>query len=343
MEKETTQKEMKTRAERFWQVALTVLMLAAGCWGIWQIMIPEPAVAEGPPEETEQTEAAPATASHVSADTVDREDVQVENGPYVRKESYWTFLLVGMDKGGGNTDSLMIVTYDVANQKVSVASIARDTRVDVERKLKKINAAYAFGGIDELKAEVSKTFGIPIDFYVRANIKGFVRLVDAVDGVDFEVPCSMNYDDPAQNLSIHYSKGMRHLTGQQALEVCRFRQNNDGSGYGDGGRMQTQRGVMTALLKKVLAWNNVTRVNEFLEIAKDNLDTDLGLSDMMWFGTRALSFDTENLSTMSMPCEWINPYMYLDPAATLEMVNEYLNPYTTDRTPEMLDIITRKK
>lgn len=326
-----------SRGERLCRSLLILVMVASALWGAWQVMVPKPAIADNTPPIS-----APSTASRGTEQAAEPDSAEtvVAIEPYKRKDYYWTFLLIGMDRGGGNTDSLMLVTYDVENQRVSVGSIARDTRVDVERKLKKINAAYALnGGVEGLMQEVSMTFGIPIDFYLRVNINGFIRLVNAVDGIDFYVPCSMNYDDPEQNLSIHYSKGMQHLNGQQALEVCRFRQNNGGAGYGDEGRQTTQRAVLTEVMKKVL--KNPGKINEYAEIATENLDTNLSLSDIVWFATKALSFNTENLNTMSMPCEWNNPYMYLDPDETLALVNEYFNPYVLPRTADQLDIVTR--
>ena len=329
-----------SRTERLIRAALILVLTCASAWGVWNLVVAKPAVANNtPPVSTATT---PAATPVKKAGDEDETVVPVEtvDGPYTRKDDCWTFLLVGMDRGGGNTDSLMLVTYDVAAQKVSVGSIARDMRVDVSRKLKKINAAYALsGGIDGLMEEVSMTFGVPIDYYFRVNINGFVRLVNAVDGIDFNVPCYMNYDDPEQNLSIHYSKGMRHLNGQQALEVCRFRQNNDGTGYGDGGRQQTQRAVLTAVVKKALS--HPENLSEYVSIAEENLDTNLPLNNLLWFATKATGFDTANLNTMSFPCEWHNPYMYLNPGETLEMINEYFNPYTTPRTMEQLDIISR--
>lgn len=332
-----------TDGERVCRALLILLMTAAGLWGVFNILVRKPQIKDNAPPlpVSVPTPGKPSAGGEggeggETGDTPQPEEI----GPYTRKEDFWTFLLVGMDRSGGNTDSLMLVSYDVANQRVSVASIARDTRVDVDRKLKKINAAYAFGGIDGLKREVSLTFGIPVDYYFRVNLRGFVRLVNAVDGVDFNIPCYMNYDDPEQDLAIHYSKGMRHLNGQQAMEVCRFRQNNDGSGYGDEGRQKTQRAVLTLLVKKMLA--NPGRINDYVTIVSENLETDMPLSEMAWFATQALSFSMENLHAVSMPCEWINPYMYLDPAETLAVVNEYLNPYVLPRTAEMLDIITRR-
>ena len=330
-----------TRTERLCRALLITLMCGASVWGVWQLVVAKPAIANNtPPVGVDKlADAAPVKTADPAAKD---ETVRDAAGPYTRRDDCWTFLLVGMDRGGGNTDSLMLVTYDVAAQQVSVGSIARDMRVDVSRKLKKINAAYALsGGIDGLMEEVSMTFGVPIDYYFRVNINGFVRLVNAVDGVDFNIPCYMNYDDPEQNLSIHYSKGMRHLNGQQALEVCRFRQNNDGTGYGDAGRQQTQRGVLTAVVKKALS--HPEKLSEYAQIASENLDTNLPLNNLVWFAMQALNFDTENLHTMSFPCDWHNPYMYLNPDETLEMVNEYFNPYELPRTAEQLDIVTRKK
>ncbi len=326
-----------TQTERLCRALLIVLMCAGSLWGVWNLLVTKPAQADNEPPDPPQQQ---------NGETPNGAQTQTEeddgSNPYKRRENCWTFLLIGMDRGGGNTDSLMLAMYDVDAQSVSIASIARDTRVDVDRKLKKINAAYALsGGVDGLKEEVSKTFGVPIDYYFRVNIRGFIRLVNAVDGIDFEIPCYMDYDDPEQELSIHYARGMRHLNGQQALEVCRFRQNNDGGGYGDEGRQKTQRGVLTAVIKKALS--HPEKINEYLNIAQENLETDMKLSEMAWFATKAASFSTENLHAMSMPCQWINPYMYLLPDETLAMVNEYLNPYTTPRTAEMLDIVSRNK
>ena len=317
--------------------------MAGTLWGTWKLLVPKPAIADHDPAAAETVPAAPSGTKQDAGgkEQAAQEQTGEADSPYKRKDSCWTFLLIGMDRGGGNTDSLMLASYDVEKQTVGVASIARDTRVDVDRKLKKINAAYALnGGVPGLIEEVTRTFGIPVDYYFRVNLNGFIRLVNAVDGIDFYVPCYMNYDDPEQNLSIHYSKGMRHLNGQQAMEVCRFRQNNDGSGYGDSGRQQTQRAVLTEVMKKVLA--NPGKINEYVSIASDNLETNMKVSEMAWFATQAVSFKTENLTAVSMPCEWHSPYMYLDPDGTLQVVNDYLNPYTTPRTLDMLDIVTRK-
>ena len=182
--------------------------------------------------------------------------------------------------------------------------------------------------------------GTSRDFTVETE--GFVALVDAVGGVDFYVPCDMDYDDPTADppLHIHYTEGMTHLDGQEAMEVVRFRHNNDGSGYGseDIGRMQTQQNFLKAVAQQTLTLSNLDKIDEFVKIFQTYVDTDLTLGNLAWLGKEAISMGAENISFSTLPGEWHSPYIYLDPDATLEVVNQYLNPYVEDRTMEDLDI-----
>ena len=306
-------------------VAISVIIVVT--YVAWLLLVPKPGMAE---------ELEPAQPNRAE----DTADPAPDASPDARKDDCWTFLLIGTDRVGANTDTLMYLTYDVGEQTVSVASIPRDTKVDADRRVKKINSAYAYGGMDGLKQEIYQTFGLPVDYYIKVDVQAFVALVDEVDGIDFYVPCDMDYDDPWQDLSIHYKEGMQHLSGQQALEVCRFRHNNDMTGYSDTGRMETQRGVLTAVAQKVISWGSLARINGYLEIIAEYVETDLSLTDMMWFASQAIYFDMDGLNTMTMPAEWHSPYMYLDPEGTLEMVNTYLNPYEEPRTAEQLNIPT---
>lgn len=269
--------------------------------------------------------------------------------PMVRREGVYTFLLTATDVGGGNTDTIMVVTYDTQAQKVGVVSIPRDTLVN--RKNPKINSVYAAEGMDGLMAVVGDLLGFPIDHHVRVNINGFKRLVNAVDGVDFYVPCNMNYDDttPGQELRIHYNKGMQHLNGQQALEVVRFRHNNDGSGYTDVGRTQTQQKLLMVVAKKALSLSSLGKLNEFVNIFTENVDTSLTAGNIAWFATQALTLDFETaISTNTLPGDGSVKYngtswcYQLEPEACLEIFNELLNPYTEPLTMEHVNIFQAK-
>ena len=80
-----------------------------------------------------------------------------------------------------------------------------------------------------LKEEIEHTFGIPIDYYVLVDLEGFIALVDELGGVELDIPLDMNYDDPYQNLHIHFTKGVHKVDGQGAMEAVRYRHDNEDS------------------------------------------------------------------------------------------------------------------
>ena len=275
-----------------------------------------------------------------------------------RKDYTYTFLLCASDQASGNVDTMIVATYDTVNQTIAMASIPRDTLIDgVSAKGKsfhKLCNMYPYNGIDALKEEVRKIVGFPIDFYVKVNTKGFVKLVDAVGGVNFNVPVHMAYDDPTQNLHIHFEPGMQYLTGTDALKVVRCRKNSDGKGVyphniydaypdADIGRTKTQRELIMAVLKKAISQplNLPTYYNIFME----NVETDLKVSDLAYFADKGLSFDFSNVTATSLPGDGTVKYKgvswcyELYPDKVLDIVNTSgLNPYTTDITADMLNI-----
>lgn len=257
-----------------------------------------------------------------------------------RKEGVYTVFLAATDKAGTLTDVMMVMRYDTNAQTVGVISIPRDTLV--ARQKGNPHLVYGGGGVEQRIEDVSDMLGVPIDCYVKVNIKGFIRLVDYLEGIDFYVPCDMNYDDPEQDLHIHYKKGMQHLNGQQAMEVARFRKNNPdengkSTGYSDTGRTETQQKLLIALAKKVLSWNSLTRINGFVEIFNDNVDTDLSLNEMLYFASQAMGLDpSTGVETATLPGRGdgiYRGYRYcyeLDREETLELVNRLINPYDRD-------------
>ena len=236
-------------------------------------------------------------------------------------------------KGGFYT---ILVAVDTVNGYVYGVSIPRDSKAIIGGKAHKINYAYNKGGTKLLADTISEQLGIPVDYTVCVNLQGFTALVDAIGGVDFEVPINMDYDDPIQGLSIHFKKGMQHLSGADALRVVRFRHNNDGTGYGseDLGRMQTQQKFLKAVAKKMLSFENlISNPRKYAEIFGQYVDTDLA-----WFGMQVLGMGVDKIDFSTLPNEWKYPYIYLDPDETLALVNTYLNPYVEDRTAEDLNL-----
>ncbi len=259
------------------------------------------------------------------------------------RKGVYNILLAATDAEGTRTDTMMVLCYDTTEQTVGVVSVPRDTLLARESGNPRL--VYGKGGVEQRAADISQMLGIPIDYYIKVNIRGFISLVDYLNGVDFYIPCDMNYDDPIQDLHIHYKKGTTHLTGQQAMEVARFRKNNDSSGYSDTGRTETQQKLLIALAKKVLSWGNITKINGFVEIFNQSVDTDLSLNDMLYFAGQALNLDlSAAITTATLPGRGDGVYRgytwcyELDPEGTLEVVNQLINPYDQPLTLDDMNL-----
>lgn len=264
-----------------------------------------------------------------------------------RQELVYTFLVVASDQSGLLADVIMVIKYDTINQTVGMVSIPRDTLVNPNdiATYPKINSSYR-GEPSKLKTIIEDMLGIPIDYYFTVDTKGFIELIDSIDGIYFDVPVHMSYDDPIQNLSIHYEPGLQYLTGQQALEVCRLRYNQDGIlAYPDYdiGRTRTQRNLLLAVAKKVLS--HPDKIMSYLEIWKKYIKTDLEWTSILWFANTALNLDLENsiIHTAlsgdgNVTCKGVRYCYQLYPEKTLEVVNEYLNPYINDLSLSDLNI-----
>lgn len=295
-----------------------------------------------PPAQTAPTPDPASSAGDVSQDHDAPYASEDDTGTLKRRDQVYTFLLAATDKEGFRTDTMMVLSYDVPNQKIGVVSIPRDTITDRPQG-KDPKLVYGAGGVTQRVTDISTMLGIPIDYYIKVNINGFIALVDYLDGVDFYVPCDMSYDDPYQDLSIHFKEGMQHLNGKQAMEVARFRKNNANSsgastGYSDVGRTQTQQQLLLALAKKVLSWNSISRVNGFVNIFNEYVDTDLSLKDMAYFAAQAVNVDLASAQTTTLDGRGDAVYhgkrycFELDQEKTLETVNRLINPYTRDLT-----------
>lgn len=209
------------------------------------------------------------------------------------------------------TDTIIIGAYYPRTQQASMISIPRDTFVGKSKATatanNKINSVYANRGIDGLLTEINKLTGLDIKNYVIIKNQGLIQFVDALGGIEFDVPKDMDYDDWGQNLHIHLSKGKQKLNGQQAEELVRYRHDNDGSSYSseygdnDIGRMRTQREFITQIAKQTLKIGNITKVNDLIRIAFDNIETNLDMNYVMKYSPAAIEFDMSALQTTYLP------------------------------------------
>lgn len=311
--------------------AVCVLFVMTALIGLYKCFSKEPTPKAETPKNTSLTEEAPAM------EPGDALPAKVSGAK--RKEHFHTFLLGGLDDENGGSDTNLLVAVDAKNGRIDVVSLPRDTLLDVSWSVKKLNNAYHHGGFTQTMEEVTRLLGIPVDHYVTVKLQAFVDLVNAINGVDFDIPVEMDYDDPYQDLYIHLPAGPRHLTGEEALQVVRWRQNNDGTGYAtaDIGRIETQQEFLKAVAKQTLQLSNWDKIGSMAEIIQECVDTDLQLANLVWLGEQALTVGSDNIYFHTLPGDGAGyykgvSYYVLDPEATLEMVNAYFNPYQQELT-----------
>lgn len=249
-----------------------------------------------------------------------------------RADGVYNVLVVGVDKVGLNTDTIMVLSLDTKNDKANVLSIPRDTMSNVSRRVKKINAAYGVGGkanIDQLKTEVRYLLGFEVDYHVVVNLSAFEEIIDAIGGVTIDVPQNMNYEDPYQDLYIHIDKGMQTLNGKEAVGFVRYRK---GYAEGDLGRVKAQQQFVEALATQLATPNTVSKLPKLANIVLQNMETDLNTGELVWFGTQALELNmAEDLSMFILPGEarMVSGLSYYipDEEEILAIVNGHFNPY----------------
>ena len=212
-------------------------------------------------------------------------------------------LLVGVDKGGMLTDTIMVASYDMDKNEVNILSIPRDTRMYVGSRYQKINSAHSLSkngkkkGINGTIEAVTRLTGIPINYYVEFTFSAFRETIDALGGVEFDVPQNMNYDDPAQNLHIHLKKGLQVLDGEKAEQFVRFRRYP----MGDIDRVKAQQAFVKAVVDQKLNASIIGNLPELFKALQKNFVTNITVSDVSKYILNLVDLTSENVKLHSLP------------------------------------------
>ncbi len=229
-------------------------------------------------------------------------------------------LLLGISTDQDNvelTDTIIVASYNPNTQKATLLSIPRDTYTGKNTArataYEKINALYGRKHRpDETLKAVNDITGLGIEYYVVVKTEALIKLVDVIGGVTFNVPIDMDYDDTSQDLHIHLKAGEQLLDGDKAEQLVRFRHSNpDKYGrmtsypaeYGDNdiGRMRTQREFIMQVVKQTAKPENIFKLGEILDVAKENVLTNIDFNVAKDYIPYIVEFNTENILTETLP------------------------------------------
>lgn len=330
-------------------IALAILAVLV-VWGIWFLTTPpdQNVIVNTPtqPVETPTQPSGEQTTQLTEEPTSGEEERKMKKG-------WYTILLAGtMDSW--NTDTMMLCSVDSESGKVRLVSINRDTQVDAPIDIPKLNAMYGWKkggteGAEAMCAKITELTGVPINQYVVVGMDAFQEIIDLIGGVEYTVPFDMYHKDLNKDYHIDIKAGHQTLSGSEALQFVRFRSTSEN----DFGRVNRQKDFLIATMKQVLRKFSITQIENYVGIFNKNVITNMSVQDMVWYVANVaakLDFD-EDVTSDTLPYAttgyWTNPnakryktqsYVYLDPEQIAEYVNENLNPYTTDISPDELNI-----
>lgn len=207
----------------------------------------------------------------------------------------------------GLSDTMLLLRFNPSTQQLVILSVPRDTRAYVRGNLTKLNEANRDGGPALAAESISDLLGgVAIDRYVRINVQGVEKLVDALGGVTVNVPKDMKYTDESQHLYINLQAGEQHLNGDKALQFLRYRYDDKG----DIGRVQRQQMLMRALVEQALNPATIARLPKILSVIQQNVDTNLSVEELLALVGYAAQTNRSNMQMLMLPGNFSSPNEY---------------------------------
>ena len=196
------------------------------------------------------------------------------------------------------TDTIIYAKANLETGKVSYISVPRDTYVTNPYCIgHKINAIYRKQDMEPLIKQVEKMLDVNIDYYLLVDAEIVANMVDAIGGVEFNVPIDMKYDDGSQDLHIDLKKGIQVLDGDKAEQVIRFRKNNNGTGYrlGDIDRVKVQQDFIKAFIKQAIKPENILKADKIINTVLGDTDTNITIREALSYVTDLSKLDLNNI------------------------------------------------
>lgn len=217
------------------------------------------------------------------------------------KDEY-LILMVGVDQAAGEennedftrTDTIMLMKANVKDGTIKLLSIPRDSRVLVRNTYDKVNHAHAFGGIELTLQSLRNFLGLDIDYYAQVNYQALVNIVDAIGGVDYEVPEGVKI----KKWTLDIKPGMNHFDGTDTMWYLRTRHiyNN-----GDIGRVEAQQDFIKAMVDQAVLkskqMNLMTVISSYIKYVKTNLPMPI-IMDLV---KNINNFSSDKMETFIVP------------------------------------------
>lgn len=332
----SAKKHKLTGLQRGLLILLGSLVLLAGTiYGVYRGFVRPPTKSTAPDKSSSQTEGGNKNTL-TAIDEITGEEIDIEYElPGSLKDNYYNILILGTDDDGMRTDTIMIARMDTTDHTVALMSIPRDTLINSNMSVPKINSVYGANGqgeegIKALKKQLTAILGFEVDGYVMVDLQAFVKTVDLLGGITFDVPRRMYYSDPTQNLYIDLYEGVQELDGAKAIQLVRFR----GYSEADIQRTRVQQDFLKALAKKCLTFGTIAKISPLIDIFVEYVETDLTAGNMAYFAQELLKCDFDSMETFTLPGEGVTikggSYFALYAKQVLEIVNENFNPYDAD-------------
>ncbi|EIJ78529.1 hypothetical protein PB1_13264 [Bacillus methanolicus PB1] len=246
-------------------------------------------------------------------------------------------LLIGIDSRGerkSRSDAIMIARYEPKERSLKLASIMRDSYVQIPGYINyrsKLNHAYYLGGPKLLKDTIEHNFGVDIDNVVTVDFKGFIKLMDtlAPNGIEVNITREM-----ADGMDLSIKPGRQILRGEDLLSYVRFRHDSEN----DFGRVNRQQEILVSLknqaVEQLRSVEGITKLPKIISETFQYVETDLQLEDMLSLGATAALKPVKDVKTLRIPVadgftnktyEHAGAVLQLDYKENVEAIQQFFN------------------
>lgn len=232
----------------------------------------------------------------------DPESGLADNEVKQKKDDELLFLLVGVDRNPGTsstgeftrTDTIMLFKANYVTGKIDVLSIPRDSRIKIREEFTKANHAHAYGGIGLTLKSLRDFLGLDIDYYAQVDYDGVMKIIDALGGVDYEVPEGFSLDKG----SIHIRPGMTHFSGYSAMWYLRTRKTYTN---GDIGRVSAQQDFLKAMVDQVVEKASLGDAPKFVQTYIKYVDTNIPMRIIFDMVKNIKNFSSKKFTSYTVP------------------------------------------